>query len=113
MDSREPTEGERPQSIMEGAGAAVAPRYQALVAIGHAWWEMRERWVIASKDETMSSTGSVAHVVCGMSCSLKAVEAAYRKNPCHTLHWKEIFEIRRFQGSVRVLWGRKDVVTGK
>ena len=25
-----------------------------------AWWEMRERWVLASKDETMSSTGSVA-----------------------------------------------------
>lgn len=60
MDSREPTEGERPQSIMEGAGAAVVPRYQALLVIRPAWWEMRERWVLASKDETMSSTGSVA-----------------------------------------------------
>lgn len=60
VDSREPTEGERPQSIMEGAGAAVVPRHQALLVIRPAWWEMRERWVLASKDETMSSTGSVA-----------------------------------------------------
>lgn len=81
---------------MEEAGAAMAPRYQGWVAIGPAWWEMRERRVIASKDKTMSSTGNVA------PCCVWDVLFSYR-----TLHWKEKFEARRFQVSVQGSMGKR------